>query len=70
MPTKHKRAAVKATPAPVPEDKMKAITPEEQAIAARVSAEAMDWQTISEDDALDYSLGRDRMPNSLPSDGS
>jgi len=36
-----------------------ALTAEEQAIAARVAGENQDWKTITEESALDYSLGRD-----------
>lgn len=42
-----------------PVSTVKPITPEEQAIAARVVAESDDWQTIGEDSTLDFSLGRD-----------
>lgn len=52
------KAPVKKAPAR-PIDEVKPITPEEQAIAARVGAEADDWKTITEDSALDYDLGRD-----------
>jgi hypothetical protein len=40
------------------------MTPEEKAIFSRVQAESSDWKTISEDEAVDYSLSRD--PYDLP----
>lgn len=43
---------------------IKPITAEEQAIAARVTSETMDWQTITEEDVEDYSLSKD--PFELP----
>lgn len=46
------------TPDVVPE--IRPITAEEQAIAARVAADSSrEWETIGEDSAIDYSLGRD-----------
>lgn len=46
------------TPDTVPE--IRPITAEEQAIAARVAADSnREWETIGEDSAIDYSLGRD-----------
>lgn len=40
------------------------LTPEEQAIYRRVISDSEDWKTITEDEALDYSLSRD--PFELP----
>ncbi len=38
------------------------MTPEEKAIFSRVQAESSEWQTISEDETIDYSLSRDPYP--------
>ena len=56
---KTKKKPVPETPAQQPITELRAITPDEQAIAARVAAETDEWQTIGEDSTLDYNLGRD-----------
>ena len=44
-----------------PKTALKPITADEQAIAARVAADSTrDWETIGEDSAIDYTLGRDK----------
>lgn len=46
-------------PAEAPENSLRPLTSEEQAIAARVAADSdREWETITEDSVLDYSLGR------------
>ena len=60
MPTKNKRKPAERAPVQPAEEKViRAITPDEQAIASRVAAESREWETIGEDSVLDYSLGRD-----------
>lgn len=54
-----KSPEMKADPTTEVQD-FKPITAEEQAIAARVAADSTrEWETIGEDSAIDYSLGRD-----------
>lgn len=46
-------------PAEAAPETLRPLTPEEQAIAARIAADQdREWETITEDSALDYSLGR------------
>jgi len=44
---------------PLVDERLKPLTPDEQAIAARVSAETEDWRTLTEGDMEIFSLGDD-----------
>jgi len=62
--TQKKEKEPEAISEPIVKTELKAITAEEQAIAARVSAENQDWRTLTEGDMEDYSLMKD--PFELP----